>query len=90
MPESSRRKKIIENTSIAEVIRSYFPLQHDGLGFRSLCPFHDDHLSTFRVDPAMKSFKCSDCGTSGDVVDFVRYHEDITVTKALDLLEACA
>jgi DNA primase len=55
---------------------------------RSLCPFHDDETRSFRLDPAARSFKCHDCAASGDVVDFVRMHDGVTISRALDMLEA--
>jgi DNA primase len=35
----------------------------------------------------MKSFMCSGCGVLGDVVDFVRMFEGITLSEAFDMLE---
>ncbi len=85
--ERIRRQRIVENTPIAEVVGEYMPLHGDVAGLRSLCPFHDDRLYTFRLDPGTKSFMCSRCGASGDVVDFVRMFEGVTLSEALDLLE---
>jgi DNA primase len=88
MSESIRRQKVIESVSIAEVICECAPLHRDGAMLRSLCPFHNDHFPTLRLDPAARSFKCHACGASGDVVDFVRMFDRVTISKALDLLEA--
>ena len=44
---------------------------HDG---RARCPFHDDwHLSLKLTD---KTFFCSGCGASGDVIEFTCDGED--------------
>jgi DNA primase len=88
MSESIRRRKVIESISIAEVIGEYFPLHRDGAMLRSHCPFHDDQTRSFRLDPTARSFKCHDCGASGDVLDFVRMHDGVTISRALDMLEA--
>jgi DNA primase len=88
MSESIRRQKIVENNSIAEVIGEYLQQRDDGSGLRSPCPFHDDQLSTFGVDLATRSFKCSACGAAGDVVEFVQLYDGVTVSKALGMLEA--
>ena len=88
MSESIRRKKIVEKNSIAAVIGGYLQLRDDGSGLWSPCPFHDDQLATFGIDQATRSFKCSACGATGDVVEFVRLYDGVTVSKALDMLEA--
>jgi DNA primase len=87
MSEPIRRRRIVENTSIAEVVSEYVPLHGDGASLRSLCPFHDDRFYTFRLDSGTKSFMCSACGALGDVVDFVRMFESVTLSEALDMLE---
>ena len=87
MSERIRRRKIVEITSIAEVVGEYVPLHAEGASLRSLCPFHDDRLHTFRINPGAKSFVCSACGVSGDVVDFVRRFERMSLSEALDMLE---
>jgi DNA primase len=87
MSESLRRRKVVESTAIAGAIGAYFPLHPDGPMLRSPCPFHDDRARGFRIDPAVRRFECRDCGASGDVVDFVRLYEGVTVSGALDLLE---
>ena len=87
MLEGIRRRRIVENTPIAEVVSDYMPLHGDGVSLRSLCPFHDDRLHAFRLDPGTKSFMCSACGASGDVVEFVRMFEALTLPEALTMLE---
>jgi DNA primase len=87
MSEHIRRRKIVENTPIAEAVSEFMPLHRDGSSLRSLCPFHDDRLYTFRLDPCTKSFMGSVCGASGDVVDLVRMFEGTTLPEALDMLE---
>jgi DNA primase len=87
MSEIARRQRILENTSITEVVGEHLSLRGEGFRRQSLCPFHDDHLSTFSVDPVERIFTCSACGATGDVVDFVRMVETITDLEALDMLE---
>jgi DNA primase len=72
MSEVIRGQRIIESTSITEVVGEYLQLRGDGFMLQSVCPFPNDHLSTFRLDPVARSFKCSACGAAGDVVYFVR------------------
>ena len=87
MSERIRRRKIVENTSIAEVVSEYLPLHGDGASLRFLCPFHDDHSYTFRLEPGTMSFACSAGGALGDVVDFVQMFDGVTLSDALNMLE---
>jgi DNA primase len=86
MSEVIRRQRIIENTSVTEVVGEYLQ-PRDGSRLQSVCPFHNDHLVTFTLDPVARSFTCSAWGAKGDVVDFVRMFEGITDSQALDMLE---
>jgi DNA primase len=88
MSDDIRRQRIIQNTSITELVGEYLPLRGHGPKLQSPCPFHSDQRSTFSVEPLARSFKCSACGVSGDVVDFVRMFEGVTESEALDMLES--
>lgn len=81
MSEVIRRRKIIETTSIAAIVGEYLPLREDGSRLQSLCPFHNDDLDTFRLDPVARSFVCSACGATGDIVDFVRMSKVLPTSK---------
>ena len=40
MSEVIRRQRIVETTSISEVVGEYFPLREDASGLHALRPFH--------------------------------------------------
>jgi DNA primase len=88
MSLSDRRQRIVDAVSITEIMGEYLPLHQSGLLLKTLCPFHDDHTISFEVEPVGSRFQCWACGVLGDVVDFVCRYENLSISDALDILEA--
>ena len=81
------REEILENADIAKLIGSYFPLiPVDEDAFSALCPFHHEKSASFIVTPKRRSYRCSDCGAEGNVVDFVIRYEHVDEKRALQML----
>jgi DNA primase len=68
------------------VVGGYIALRPVGNTYLGLCPFHDDHRPSFRVDRKWQNFKCWSCNKYGDVISFVQEHERVTFREALELL----
>lgn len=88
MSPSERRRRIVGAVSIAKVIGEVLPLRQSGHSLKALCPFHNDHSNSLEVDTVGRRFQCWECDISGDVVDFVCKYESLTISEALDVLEA--
>jgi DNA primase len=76
---------------IEEVVeRAGVRLRRSGAAsFLGLCPFHEERNPSFTVRAHRQRFRCFGCGVRGDVLDFVRLHEQLeTVTEACAWLEA--
>jgi DNA primase len=55
--------------------------------WQGLCPFHADQNPSFFVDVERQRFVCFGCKARGDVIDFVRLHEQLsTVGEACNWL----
>jgi len=52
--------------------------------WQGLCPFHAERTPSFFVDVERQRFVCFGCKARGDVIDFVRSHEQLTTVG-----EAC-
>ena len=87
MDSSERRERIRQAVSITEVVGEYLPLLRCGARFKALCPFHDDHSPSLEIDPEARRFHCCVCATSGDVVDFLRMYEELTIDQVLTRLK---
>jgi DNA primase len=79
-------KQVKEANDIVDVVGDYVALRQAGSTFVGLCPFHDDHNPSFRVDPRWQNYRCWSCGKYGDVFSFVQEHDRVGFKEALELL----
>ena len=77
----------IQFMDLAAVIGSYFPLRAGAVR----CPFHDSPAElSFTVDVQNQTWRCSECGAYGDVVDFVSRYDNVSKTVARRRLQAAS
>ena len=81
VPESIKNR-IVQDTSIVEVIGEYVKLEKAGSSFKGICPFHDDHDPSMSVSEEKKFFKCFVCEAKGNVISFVSKYEKISIDQA--------
>lgn len=56
----------------------------NGLWLDAICPFHDDHNASLRMNSQKGCFKCMACGTKGG--DLIAFHQRLT---GLGFIETC-
>ena len=56
---------------------------HEPVG---LCPFHSETTPSIRVSDAKGLFHCFGCGVAGDVLDYLRYAEELDFRAAIESL----
>ena len=71
------RKKVKDAVSIVDVINHYISVQKKGKNYEAVCPFHDDHDPSLKIDDDKQKFKCFVCGEGGDCVEFVKKYKEI-------------
>ena len=54
---------------------------------QGVCPFHDEAEGSFTVYGDSERFYCFGCGEGGDVLDFVRRAENLTLPEAIARLD---
>ena len=54
-----------------------------GKDYVTICPFHDDHDPSMRIDPVRNSYKCWVCDAGGDSINFVAKYYKISQLEAL-------
>ncbi len=60
--------------------------RHGGRELVGLCPLHDDHEPSLRVNSERQSSECWACGEGGDCFAFVQKTENVEFRDALELL----
>lgn len=80
------RDKVIQDTSIVEVVSSYISLTRKGNSYFGICPFHDDKNPSMSVSDSVKMFNCFSCNTKGNVITFVSKYENISIDQATIML----
>ena len=68
---------------IAEIISEFVPLNKNGLNFTACCPFHNERTPSFMVSPSRNTYKCFGCGKTGDAIEFLKEHEQMSYPEAL-------
>ena len=80
---------MIDFKSIKGLVTAREAAEHYGLKVNShgvaLCPFHDDHNPSMKLD---ERFHCFGCGEDGDVIDFTAKFFDLTLPEAAEKLAA--
>lgn len=71
------RNKIKDAVSIVDVINHYISVQKKGKNYEAICPFHDDHNPSLKINIENQTFKCFVCGEGGDCVEFVKKYKEI-------------
>lgn len=74
-----------ERVDLVKVVGHYLTLERKGAAYLGLCPFHDDHHPSLRVDPAKRVYHCFSCGAGGDVFRFVQEKEGCGFGEAVRL-----
>lgn len=77
--------------SITEVARRLGDkLRREGIRYRTLCPWHDDHSPSLSFDERTgKNYcHCFACGKGGDVIAYTMQHEQWTFQEACQWLSA--
>lgn len=61
------------------------PLLKDGQKegqYKAICPFHDDHKPSMKVNLDKNIFNCFVCETSGNILDFVVEYDEVSLRTA--------
>ncbi|MAW65360.1 MAG: DNA primase [Flavobacteriales bacterium] len=78
--------KIIDESRIDEVVSDFVALKKRGVNLLGNCPFHNEKTPSFTVSPSKGIYKCFGCGVSGNSVNFVMEHEQMSYPEALKYL----
>ena len=54
---------------------------------QGVCPFHDEAEGSFTVYADSQRYYCFGCGEGGDVLDFIRRAENLSLPEAIQRLD---
>lgn len=74
---------IRERIDIVAFIGRSVRLERAGTNFRGLCPFHEEKVPSFYVDPKRGIWHCFGDGSGGDVISFHAKIKGIPVSEAI-------
>ncbi|MDP3557627.1 MAG: DNA primase [Bacteroidota bacterium] len=78
--------KIIDAAHVEEVLGEFITLKKRGANLLGLCPFHGEKTPSFTVSPVKGIYKCFGCGKSGNSVNFIMEHLQLSYPEALKWL----
>ena len=80
---------MIDFKAIKGLVTAREAAEHYGLTVNSrgmaVCPFHDDHTPSMKLD---ERFHCFGCGEDGDVIDFTARYFNLSLREAAEKLLA--
>lgn len=62
-------------------------LQRSGRSLLGLCPFHKDSNPSLSIDVVKNEWHCSGCGRGGDVIEWVKCAEGVSLNHAVEILK---
>ena len=84
--------RLLQSINLVSLIEAYqipqFRRTGDGFQATCLCPFHDDHNPSLKVDAVRGIFKCFSCGAGGNAISFVRDYAKLHTGQQLSFVEA--
>ena len=75
--------KIIDAAHVEDVLGEFITLKKRGANLLGLCPFHGEKSPSFTVSPVKGIYKCFGCGKSGNSVNFIMEHLQLSYPEAL-------
>lgn len=83
-------EQLRERINIADVVGRHVKLQRRGAEWIGLCPFHPEKTPSFHVVPDKQFYHCFGCGAHGDVLKFLREHQNLPFIDAVSELAGMA
>ena len=79
-------REIISNTDIVKIISRYINLKKAGRNYVACCPFHNEKTPSFSVSQEKQIYHCFGCSASGDVINFLSQHDNLSFVEAVEEL----
>lgn len=80
-------EKLLKSVKIEDVIGEHVRLINRPGFCLARCPFHKEKTPSFSVNKAEQSYNCFGCGVSGDAIQFLMEHKELTFADAVNYLK---
>lgn len=81
---------LLDRAPLAEVVRTRVELKKSGSTLKACCPFHNEKTPSFNVNTRKNFYHCFGCGASGNAINFLREHDNLSFTEAVEELAKIA
>ena len=78
--------RVIDQSTIIEIISARVPLKKKGANYMACCPFHSEKTPSFSVNESKQLYYCFGCGAGGNVVRFLRDYDHLEFSEAIEVL----
>lgn len=85
-----RAERVRRTVRLIDIVSNFTTLKASGPFLVAPCPLHADRERSFAVYPEAGTYRCSACGSEGDVIKFLMDKESMSVGEALAALERFA
>jgi DNA primase len=82
-------EEVQSKADVVEVISRYLGesvLKKKGTNYTCPCPFHNEKTASFMVSSTKQIYKCFGCGKGGDAISFVKDHQHVSFSEAVEQL----
>lgn len=77
---------LLHRVPIAEVVGSRVQLKKAGGSLKACCPFYQEKTPSFHVNAQKNFYHCFGCGVNGNAINFLRDHDNLSFTEAVEEL----
>lgn len=81
---------LLARVSLVEIVRARVDLKKSGSTYKACCPFHNEKTPSFHVNARKNFYHCFGCGAHGDAIHFLREHDNLNFTEAVEELAKVA
>ena len=81
---------LVARIPIADVVSSRIQLKKSGGSLKACCPFHQEKSPSFHVNVQKNFYHCFGCGVSGNSINFLREHDNLSFNEAVEELAKIA
>lgn len=87
MISEQTKQRAIDAADVYDVLSDFLPdLRKKGSVYTCCCPFHSERTPSFTVNPTRNRWHCFGCGKGGDAIEFLREHQNMSFSEAIEHL----